>query len=314
MNPLQQKPTYVFFGSAEMSVHVLDEMEKAGFTPALIVTTPDKPKGRTLALTPTPVKVWGHAHQIPVLEPAKLDQHFIDLLQKRTADLFVVAAYGKIIPQAVLDIPPHQTLNIHPSLLPRYRGAAPLQSAMLDDMKNTGVTVMRIDALMDHGPIVAQKKITVEEWPTYEIFEEMMAREGARLIATVMPDWVSGKIKEREQDHSQATFTRKFTKEDGLIDVRKIFPVTTAGSVDASAANPAEQYDIFRKIQAFHVWPTVYFFVEKKNTAGAAAGNITRKIRVKITDAEWRDSQLVIKKVIPEGKAETDVALFMRGL
>ena len=317
MNPFEnKKPTYVFFGSAEMSVHVLDEMEKTGFLPVLIVTTPDKPKGRTLALTPTPVKIWGQAHHIPVLDPAKLDQNTVEALQTATTasnvDLFVVAAYGKIIPQAVLDIPPHQTLNIHPSLLPLYRGAAPLQSAILDDMKNTGITVMRIDAQMDHGPVVAQKKITVSEWPPYEVFEETMAREGARLLTSIMQDWVTSKIKEREQDHALATFTRKFTKEDGLVDIETALDTTSQHAHDS--ASVATRYALFRKIQAFHHWPTAYFFIEKKSAGSKSSDNITQKIRVKITDAAWEDGQLVIKKVIPEGKPETDFQLFMRSV
>ena len=306
MNEINTKPTYAFFGSAEMSVYVLDEMEKAGFTPSLIVTTPDKPKGRALALSPTPVKVWGQTHSIPVLDPPKLDENFVDDFNKKNAalpsgsvDLFVVAAYGKIIPQAVLDLAPHKTLNIHPSLLPQYRGAAPLQSAILDDRKETGITVMRIDAQMDHGPVVAQKRVTIDEWPTYEVFEERMARDGARLLTSILADWVSGKIKEREQDHAQATFTRKFVKEDGIVDINKI----TAGTT-------AEQYEAFRKIQAFHLWPTTYFFADKKSSNE----NITRKIRVKITDATWVHDHLVISKVIPEGKNETDFAVFMKNL
>ncbi|MEI6057919.1 MAG: methionyl-tRNA formyltransferase [bacterium] len=305
-NELNRKPTYAFFGSAEMSVYVLDEMEKAGFKPSLIITTPDKPKGRNLALSPTPVKVWGNAYSIPVLDPIKLDDNFVDDFNKKNAalpggpvDLFIVAAYGKIIPQTVLDLAPHKTLNIHPSLLPQYRGAAPLQSAILDDRKETGITVMRIDALMDHGPVVAQKRVTIDEWPTYEVFEENMARDGARLLAGIMADWVSGKIKEREQDHTQATFTRKFVKEDGIIDINKITTGTTA-----------EQYDAFRKIQAFHLWPTTYFFADKKS----GNENITRKIRVKITGATWDRDHLTILKVVPEGKNETDFALFMRNL
>ena len=163
---------------------------------------------------------------------------------------------------------------------------------------------MRIDAQMDHGPVVAQKKITVTEWQTYEAFEEMMAREGGRLLADILADWFSGKIKEREQDHAQATFTRKFTKEDGLVDIQKVL----------ASGTPAEQYETFRKIQAFHLWPTVYFFADKKSAARPGAENITQKIRVKVTDAAWENNRLVVKRVIPEGKPETDFAVFIRTL
>ena len=290
---------YVFFGSASFSIFVLDELEKVGMPPKLVVTTPDKPVGRGLVLTPTPVKTWALKRNISVLDPAKLDAAFVaELTQKSTdlnCDTFVVAAYGKIIPQAVLDIPKHKTLNIHPSLLPLYRGASPLQSAMLDDAKHTGVTIMRIDELMDHGPIVAQKKITVGEWPVYEVFEETMAREGGKLLAEILPDWVAGGISETPQDHATATFTKKITKNDALIDV-------------SVPANSPEAYLNFRKIQAYHEWPTAYFFAEKKDSSS--------KIRVKITRARFEKTgptsgTLVIEKVIPEGKAETDARPYL---
>jgi len=294
---------YAFFGSAHFSIYVLDELEKAGMRPSLIITTSDKPSGRGLALTPTPVKTWAIERGIPVLDPAKLDANFIiQLKQKNEAknagekiETFIVAAYGKIIPQAVLDIPKYKTLNVHPSLLPNYRGASPLQSAILDDAKKTGVTIMRIDELMDHGPIVAQKEITIDQWPTYEVFEETMAREGGKLLAETLPKWVSGIIAEQPQNHSVATFTKKITKEDGLIDF---------------AVDP---YVNFRKIQAYHQWPTAYFFTEKKEKKERS----DTKIRVKITQARWEKAtennagKLIIEKVIPEGKSETDAKPYL---
>jgi methionyl-tRNA formyltransferase len=281
---------YVFFGSAQFSVYVLDELEKAGMPPTLIITTPDKPAGRGLNLTPTPVKIWGQKRNIPVLDPAKLDANFTKELAATTCDTFIVAAYGKIIPQSILDIPKHKTLNIHPSLLPLYRGASPLQSAMLDDSKKTGITIMSIDELMDHGPIVAQENITVDEWPTYEVFEEDMARAGGKLLAKILPDWIVGRIFEKAQVHSAATFTKKFTKEDALINF-----------VD-------DPYVNFRKIQAYHQRPTAYFFMERKN-----ADDTTHKIRVKITKARWDAAakKLIIEKVIPEGKGETDAKPYL---
>jgi methionyl-tRNA formyltransferase len=325
--------SYVFFGSSAFSLYVLDELEKAGVPPTIIVTTPDKPAGRGLAVTPTGVKVWANARGIPVLDPAKLDATFIEKLKKEVSDkenlcgtkisCHIVAAYGKIIPQAVLDIPPRGTLNVHPSLLPLYRGATPIQSAMLDDAKKTGVTVMRVDALLDHGPIVAQKVVTVDEWPTYEALEEILAREGGRLLVEILPDWLADtaekKVKEKEQDHTAATFTTKIIKEDGLIavdmDDMETFATGSVGNeqADKVVIPTKTQYEIFRKIQAYREWPTAYFFIEKndsKKTTGTHADN--KKIRVKITSVEWRDNHLVIKKVIPEGKKETDFASFIR--
>jgi len=290
MNP---QITFLFFGSSTMSIYVLDELEKAGYLPAAVVTTPDKHVGRKQVLTPTPVKAWAIKKNIPVFAPQKLDAHFADTLKNTKADLFIVASYGKIIPETVLSIPPQQTLNVHPSLLPKYRGASPLQSAILNDDKHTGVTIMKIDALMDHGPIVAQKEIFVSEWPTYGEFEEMMAREGGKLLAEILPHWVAGKITEKEQDHASATSCPKFTKEDGEIHLND------------------DDYLNFRKIQAFNEWPQAYFFIEHSPTGGSEGAH--KKIRVKITRASFTDGKLDIQTVIPEGSKEMAYADFVRG-
>ena len=284
-NPLK----FVFFGSSEMSVSALDELEKAGLRPQVVVTTPDKPQGRKLVLTPNVVKQWAQAKGIVVLNPAKLDSDFMANLKlvtgSVTVDVFLVASYGKIIPKAVIEIPTYGTLNIHPSMLPLYRGASPLQNAMLDDAKKTGVTIMMIDELMDHGPIVAQKEVLIKEWPEYEVFEDMMAREGARMFVAVVEKWISGEVKPTDQDHAKATYTKKFIKEDGLLDLS------------------ADPYLNFRKIQAFHVWPQAYFMFE--------AGE--KKLRVKITKATFGNGKLQIEKVIPEGGREMAYGDFVKG-
>lgn len=279
---------FALFGSSRLSIIVLDELLKLGYTPSLIVTTPDKPQGRKLIMTPNVVKSWAIENNIKVLSPAKLDKEFIATLAKENLDLFIVASYGKIIPNEIVEMPKRKTLNIHPSLLPQYRGASPLPTAILEDTKQTGVSIMQLDAEMDHGPIVAQKTIDItdhfKDWPTYEDFEEFMAKEGAKLLAEILPDWVAGKITAKEQDHSKATYTKKITKENGLIDLN---------------ANP---YENFRKIQAFHQWPQAYFFIKHDG----------KNIRIKVTDATY-NGHLTIKKVIPEGKKEMSYEAFTQG-
>jgi methionyl-tRNA formyltransferase len=276
---------FSFFGSSRFSVLVLDEMKRADLLPISIITTPDKPQGRKLALTPNPVKTWAIAHNIKVHTPEKLDAIFIEELKKESADVFIVASYGKILPENIINLPRRKTLNIHPSLLPQYRGATPLQSAILNDTKNTGVTIMRIDEKMDHGPIVAQEKVDITEWPTYDEFEKIMAETGARLLVNILPDWVAGKISEQEQDHSAATYTKKITKEDGLLDLS------------------ADSYELFRKIQAFSTWPQAYFFLEHNG----------KNIRFKITQASYEQGSLKIEKLIPEGGKEISYEDFERG-
>jgi methionyl-tRNA formyltransferase len=302
---------YVYFGSSRLSVLVLDELLKLGQKPALIVTTPDKPQGRKLEIKPNVVKEWAVANAIPVISPAKLDASFIEDIKKYPTDLFVVASYGKIMPNDVIELPAHKTLNIHPSLLPEYRGASPLPTSILNDTKKTGVSIMQLDAEMDHGPIVAQKAIDVSkqtsfephgEWPTYLDFEEMMAREGARLLVEMLPKWVNGEIEAVEQDHSKATYTKKLDKSEADL---KLTPTELSELTNANAAKiPRDRaYKIFRTIQAFQGWMNAYFFIDR---AGA-------QIRVKVTDASFENGKLSIKKVIPEGKKEMTFADFVLG-
>jgi methionyl-tRNA formyltransferase len=275
---------FVFFGTSKFAVYVLEELGKAGFMPSLVVTQPDKPQGRNLVPTPTPVKVWAMENNISCLEPTKLDTAFASKLKASKYSLFIVASYGKIIPEYILDIPTHKTLNVHPSMLPKLRGASPLQSAILIEEK-TGVSIMRLDVEMDHGPIIAQKEVVISPWPPrVDYLEEKMAREGGKLLATILPDWTLGKLPEASQDHSQATYTKKIEKEEGLIDLH------------------ADPYENYKKIQAYYGWPGTYFFELYKG----------KKIRVIIKEAKFSDQKLEITRVIPEGKKEMNYVDFKK--
>lgn len=284
-----------------MSTYVLDELKKAGYMPSVIITTPDKPRGRKLIVTPNEVKQWGLDNNVHVHDPLKLGEEFASMLrsdvEEKSIEVFIVASYGKIIPDSIFTIPKRMTLNVHPSFLPKYRGASPLQSAILDDAKKTGVTIMRINEKMDEGPIVAQKEVTISEWPTYEVFEESMAREGGKLLAEILPDWVAGNITEHEQDHTQVTYTKKFTKEDGLIEI------TGKNSQDTKTMRAH-----FLKIQALHQSPGAYFMHTFTDKAG-----VEKNIRVKVTQASWKNDTLIIEKVIPESAKEMDYESFVRG-
>lgn len=271
-----------FWGGPEYSVLTLNKLHEAGFTIAFVATSLDKPKGRNLVLTPPPAKVWALAHDIPVLQPEKLkDPAFIESLKAFDCDVFVVMAYGKIMPDEILEMPRAKSLNIHPSLLPRFRGACPIESAILADERETGVTIMQMDHDMDHGPIVAQEKVTMTPWPQpAEILGTVLVNKGADLLVSLLPEWVAGKMTPVAQDHSLATYTKKIIKEDGLIDLS------------------ADGYANFLKIQAYHRWPSAYFFkTDIKNGE-------EKKTRVKITQASFIDNKLVIEKVIPEGRSE----------
>ena len=147
--------TFVFFGSDDFSISILDALCKAGFVPSLVVAPPDRKQGRGMQLTAPATKIWAEEHSIEVFQPETLDDNAVSFLKEKiyTWDFFVVASYGLIIPQTILEIPTYGALNVHPSLLPKYRGATPVESAMLADDKETGVTIMLMDNKMDHGPL-----------------------------------------------------------------------------------------------------------------------------------------------------------------
>lgn len=273
---------FVFFGTPQFAVEVLDELEKSGLLPSLVVTAPDKPRGRKLIITPPEVKAWAQKRNIPVLQPEKLDSSFA--LPDSSFDVFLVVAYGKIIPKSILEIPKHGTLNVHPSLLPRLRGASPIQSAILTEDK-TGVSIMLLDEEMDHGPIVAQKEYACEKWPPKASeLEIALAKLGGEMLAEILPKYIAEEITPVPQDHARATFTKKIQKADGLLDF-------------------ADSYlENFRKIQAFNVWPRGYFFKEING----------KKMRIIITDAELRNGVLIIKKVLPEGQNEMAYEEFLK--
>lgn len=278
----------VFFGTPQISVYVLEELEKKGFIPSILVTAPDSKQGRKMLLTPPEVKVWGVAHGIPVLQPEKMTKEFVSELKELAPqegwDVFAVAAYGKLLPKQLLDIPTRGVVNLHPSLLPRLRGANPIRGAILADEKEIGVSIMLVDEEMDHGPILAQEKVPLDGWPPHgSELDELLARHGGRLLAKTLPQWIIGTITPCEQNHEEATFTKKVVKEDGLIDLNN------------------DPYLNLLKIRAYEDWPGTYMFIERGG----------KQVRVKIIDAEIENDTLKITRIIPEGKNEMDYQTFL---
>lgn len=274
---------FAFFGTPEIARIVLDELEAAGYVPALVVTNPDAPVGRKQVLTPPPVKVWATERTIPVIQPASLKKpEVVPELTEQPFDCFIVAAYGKLIPQWLLDIPQQGTLNVHPSLLPKFRGASPIRSAILSDERETGVTIMLMDAGMDHGPILTQEpaNIAPTEWPVPGcILDERLARQGGRLLAATITGYLAGTITPREQDHNAATFCTKISKDmsELVLDPHHL-----------PTGDTAQEY--LRKVRAFDGWPETFFIHAGK--------------RVKIKDAHLVDGFFIPTRVVPEGKSE----------
>lgn len=277
----------IFFGTSPLAEHVLPTLHRAGITPVLVVASKDIPVRKSNERIAPPEKVWATEHDIPCIQPSVLDDVFLETLKTYSADCFVVASYGRILPQALLSIPPKGVVNVHPSLLPRLRGPSPMRSAILHNEPTVGVSIMVLDAEMDHGPLLAQKIIPTPTWPMPgRALDTLLGNAGAQLLADILPQWINGTVSPIEQDHSQATYCRMFKKEDGELDIQN--------------GNPYENY---LKICALDGWPGTFFFTQRNG----------KTMRVLISEAHMHHGALVIDRVIPEGKKEMAYSDFLRG-
>ena len=231
----------IFMGSPEFSVPSLEHLLLNRYRVAAAFTQPDKPAGRGRALAAPPVKKVAIDWGIPVFQPVRLrDADAVAQIACLHPDLIIVAAYGQILPQSVLDIPIRGCINVHPSLLPKYRGASPIASAILSGDEFTGVSIMQMDAGMDTGPVLARAAVRIAPWDTTGSLTGRLSQVAAGLLQEVLVRWVRGEIEPQLQDEAAATCTRQFTKEDGEIDWRQ----------------PAA--DIWRQVRAFNPWPGCY--------------------------------------------------------
>ena len=280
----------VFFGSFEFAVPTLMALKNEGYDIVAVITNPDKPSGRKKILTPPPIKVAAQKLGLLILQPEKLrdNPNLVEQLKylpnaKRStlnASLGIVVGYGKLIPPEIFNLPAHGTLTIHPSLLPKYRGPSPVQTAMLNGDNDTGVTIIEIDEELDHGDILAAESHKLSPTATYEEAHNALFNLGADLLIKTLPDYLTDKIQPQPQDHSQATFTRKFTTEDGEI----------------KQTETAQQ--AYNKIRALNPEPGAYIWLEKNPLR---LNLRERTIRLKILEAELRDGRLEFKKVQLEG-------------
>lgn len=209
----------VFFGTSEVGLPILHAL-RGQHTIVHVVTSPDKPVGRKQVLTPTPIAELAAELSIPISKPSsvKNNPEFWDFLRSLQADIFVVVSYGKILPVELLNIPPLKTINVHFSLLPKYRGAAPIQFALLNGETITGTTIFILDELVDHGPVLSTAVCEIEPTDTFATLSQKLAKISADLILETLPQYSSGEIIPLEQDHDQATFTKLISKSDGKIN------------------------------------------------------------------------------------------------
>ncbi len=250
MSHAMHNPLFAFFGTSVDSQYALQQLEKVGLQPALVIE---------------------QKKELP------------SELYNTDWDFFLVASYGKILKKEILDLPKHGSLNIHPSLLPKFRGPSPYVSAILADERQVGVSLMLMEEKMDAGPLIAQARMEIApgDWPPKGLLlSQMLFTEGVNLLAEVLPTWLQGDIVPEPQEESGATYTKKFTDADALLDLTK----------------PREA---FLKIQAFDKSPRAHFIRNGK--------------RIVVTEAAFKDSELNILKVLPEGRREMSYADYLRG-
>ena len=239
----------IFMGTAELSSASLEGLAE-NFSVTAVVTQPDKPKGRDLKLQFSPVKILAQKLNLPVLQPARArDEKFISELRALQPDLIVVVAYGQILPQAILDLPKFGCVNVHTSLLPKYRGAAPIQWAIANGEIETGVTIMKMDAGLDTGPVLSLRRTPILPTDDSQTLHDRLAHIGAELLAETIPDYVAGKITPQPQPAEGSTYAAKIKKEDGQIDWNL----------------PAQQ--ILNRLRAFTPWPGVFTFLKAEPKA-----------------------------------------------
>ena len=237
----------VFMGSPDFALPVLRRLLESGHEVVAVYTQPDRPAGRGRALQAPPAKTLALARGVPVFQPASVSApDSVQELARLAPDLIVIAAYGQILKQPVLDIPRRGVLNVHASLLPRHRGAAPVAAAILAGDKETGVTIMRTELALDAGPILVQRRVPISPHDTAGTLTERLAEAGADLVMEVLPAWLEGSLSPTPQDASQATYAPALRKEDGRVDW----------------GLPAE--DVWRRVRAFAPWPGAFTYLDGK--------------------------------------------------
>lgn len=295
----------VFFGTPELAVPPL-EVVAGRHQLVAVVCQPDKPQGRSKRLVAPPTKVWAEAHGVPVAQPKALnDGRFEAWLREQRPDVCPLVAYGRILKQPILDVPPHGFINLHPSLLPEYRGPSPIQTAILEGRTRTGVTVMRLDAGMDTGDIILQKEMEILPDDTTLSLSERVAELGAALLVEALDLIEQGRTTFTPQDHGRATVTRMYTKEDGRI--RWELPARQIDNLVRAAVPWPVAHCRFRgEVVRIHKTEPV------EEPADAAPGTVTRVEKDRVVAAAG-EGQLAILEIQAPGKKPMAMADYLRG-
>ncbi|TES86120.1 MAG: methionyl-tRNA formyltransferase [Candidatus Aminicenantes bacterium] len=298
----------VFFGSPVLALPSLKKLLETDHSIDLIITQPDRPSGRGKKLMPCPVKKTALDLNIPYYQPLKIrkDEIALDKIKEIEPDLNVVVAYGQIIPSSIIYLPRYNSLNVHFSLLPKYRGASPVQKALLDGEAKTGITIFELNEKMDEGDILVQEEVNVFPDENAADLEARLAQKGADLLIKAIAQ--IDKLKHRKQDHSQATYAPKIRKEDGKIDWTK------------------NSLYIERRVRAFTPWPSAYAFlkdirikihkgrkIEKEAPPGSSAGEISGIKKEGIEVCCGEGSIYLIESLQPENRKRMDAYAFSLG-
>ena len=238
----------IFMGTPDFSVGALEALIAAGHQVVLVVTQPDKPKGRGKEMQMTPVKECALKHSIPVFQPVKVkDAEAVETLRSYNADVFIVAAFGQIVSEEILTMPKYGCINIHASLLPKYRGAGPIQWAILNGEKETGITIMQMDKGIDTGDMLLQRVVPIDEKETGDSLHDKLARVGAELIVEALPKIEAGEITPEKQNDAESCYAKMLQKSMGRIDWEKDAP------------------QIERMVRGLNSWPSAYTTYHGKN-------------------------------------------------
>jgi methionyl-tRNA formyltransferase len=295
----------IFCGTPAFAVPTLERLVESGFQVQLVVTQPDRPKGRGLELAYSPVKQSALKYSLPIVQPKaiKTNDEFRAQITELQPDAIVIVGYGRIIPQWMLDLPSLGNINLHASLLPKYRGAAPIQWAIASGETVTGVTTMKIDAGLDTGDILLQQEIAIEPADTAETLSPKLATIGAELTVATLRGLQSGNVSPRRQDHSRATLAPILKREDGLIDFSR-----TAD-------------EILNRLRGFQPWPGAYASFRGKNLQVQRGSVADEKLIPGEMKGEGdhlfvgcgQETAIEILELQLEGKKRSNAADFIRG-
>ncbi|MBQ3029611.1 MAG: methionyl-tRNA formyltransferase [Agathobacter sp.] len=296
----------IFMGTPDFAVGTLEEIIKAGHEVALVVTQPDKPRGRSGALQFPPVKECAVAHGIEVFQPKKIrEEENVEYLRKYSADIIVVAAFGQLLPKSILEMPKYGCINVHASLLPKYRGAAPIQWSIINGDAVTGVTIMQMDIGMDTGDMIAKREVVIEKDETGGGLFDKLAEVGAKLCVDTMVEIENGTATRTPQNHEEATHVSMISKELGNIDWKK------------------SAVEIERLIRGLNPWPSAFTQLDGKSfkiwkadvlesNTDKVPGTIVR-VEKGCMEVQTGEGVLSLLEVQLEGKKRMETDAFLRG-